>query len=1127
MKKKVTQTVTPFKNTLILITFVIVSIVNVFSPAYSQAQSLETKYDIHFSKGQTLAKAIEELRTVTKIKFSYDPAVTGAFELNEQSFKQETLSKILLAILKGTGLTYKGQGATVVIYKEASPNASAGGGPGTLKGRIVEFETSQPLPGATVYLVELQKGMQSNADGYYKFSNVPAGKYTLKVSYISYKTESVQVEVKTDKEENYDVKMQGSNSLQEVVVSSVRKSRPPVAHTSERQVLEEVKQSSLVVSAISSEQISKSADRNAAEVVQRISGVTTVDDKFIIVRGLNQRYNLTYLNDNVAPSTELYSRAFALDLIPSRIIDRIMVYKSPSPENQGDATGGVVKIYTKDAKNVKHFDIEVQGGWREGTTFKNMLTYQGGKFDFLGFDDGTRKLPSIVPGYGSLQKTAISQQQYATAFSPYLYLSQMKAAPNTQLTANYYDSFKLFGKPLSSLTSFGYKLENQHADIYRQQGIDDGFAGMQVNDNITLENNNRQNAQLNLLQNFTFSLRDSSSIQFKNFLLQQGQSTAIEKIFYRRLFADERSTNNKDIVLSYNQRFLYAGNLSGRHYYKNGRHRIDWNGGLTISSQQLPDQRVIRLQGPVGNFATGDPELYWYARSRTGDAESVDNTNRIAQGMISRTWTNNKESVYNGSIDYLFQYKPWLSFKAGTYQQWKERHVFRRVYTVQEGDYTGNFSDYYTAPGGYGTYVDPALYTFRQQDLSRIWSPQYLRDDKSGLLVVDKTQGSDAYVATEQTNSGYAAFSFTPAHRKYEIYGGVRVEYDRQRVGAAIQPTDISTGINQPVLVDIKKLEVLPSLNISYRPGNSWVVRAAVGKTLNRPEFTEISPFSDLDLENNTALRGNPYLRPASAWNYDLRTEFYPRANRQGETISVGAFYKEINNPIERINTSNRILNTPASISFQNASKATIKGVEIEIRKNLDFVPIGFFKRLSVIANFSFIKSQAVKDSASIAAEQGDKPDTRVADYTVKRPLQGQAPYIINAGLYYDNAASGTKISAIYNVVGTRIYAAGQGYVPNSFINGSEYRGSLLELPRHLVDVSVSQRVVKSVQAKLAVQNLLNQSIMMAEDYNYTYKYEPETKVTGTDGKTVTEGDNISSRYKPGRYFILSVSYSF
>jgi hypothetical protein len=348
------------------------------------AQVLEKK--VNFQAGNTsglkLIAAIEE--QLTTIRFTYDEVASAKLAGPVKLAVAQPTIKQILDLFKNTfGINYQDNGDYIILSLPKSPNVQAKGSPGTIKGRIVEFETSQPLPGASVYIVELQKGMVANKEGYYKFTNIPAGKYTLKVTYVSYTTENVSVEAKTDKEESYDVKLRGSNSLNEVVISWTRKSHAPVAHTTERQLVAEIKNAQSVVSGISSEQISKSADRNASEVVRKIAGVTVRDDRFIVIRGMNERYNLTYLNGNIAPSTELYSRAFSLDLIPSRIIDRILIYKSPAPDLLADMTGGAVKIFTKDARNVKHFDIEIQTGYRENTTFNNhYLTYQGGKIDF-------------------------------------------------------------------------------------------------------------------------------------------------------------------------------------------------------------------------------------------------------------------------------------------------------------------------------------------------------------------------------------------------------------------------------------------------------------------------------------------------------------------------------------------------------------------------------------------------------------------------------------------------------------------------------------------------------------------------------------------------------------------------
>lgn len=1082
-------------------------------------------------KGVSLKEAFADIQKQSGIRFIYDQDIKKYDALKiTQSVKDITVKRAVELILKGTNLQYVPEGSHVMISEKpmskspVSPNAAAGQGQGTggLKGRIVEFETSQPLPGASVQIQELNKGTISDSTGYYRFTGIPAGRYTLKVSFVSYTTENQRIEVKVNRDEVYNARLQGNSQLGEVVITGTQKTRTPVAHTSERQVLEEVKQASIVVSAISSEQISKSADRNAAEVIQKIAGVSVADDKFVIVRGLNPRYNLTYLNDNVAPGTEIYSRAFALDLIPSRIIDKVLVYKSSGPETLADATGGVVKIYTKDAGNIKHFDVEFQVGYHDRTTFnKHFLTYNGGKSDWLGWDDGTRKLPSSVPGYDQLSLARLSPSDYAKTFGSTLSLKQTTALPNFQLTTNFYNSLKVAGKRVAVLTSFSYKNDWLRTNLYRQEGYPE--VSSFTNDKTTVDDKNTQTAQLNLLQNFTLKLSDSSKIFFKNFLLQQGINNTISRISYPTMGPDGATSwsRNKDIILSFNQRFLYAGNLGGSHALHN-RQSLNWNVGYTFSRQSSPDQRVIRLTESHPQVATGDTTLQWRARGLPAGL-SDDNYNMpLKQGIISRLWMRNSEGNYNASADYVFRWKPSLSIKVGTFHQFKERRLYRRIYTVQDGSVTDlariKPSDHW---------VNPTLARFHEQDLSELWSEKYLRDDLTGLWVADRTTGSDSYLGTEQNNSGYLAIQFTPSKRAFELYGGLRYEYNRQKIGAAIPPVsgESSTSwssLNYPIFIDNPVGTWLPSVNVAWRPTQSWVIRGSYGKTVNRTEFREVAPYRELDYENNVEIMGNTRLQSATVNNYDWRAEYYPKENKEGEMISVGLFFKQLHHPIERINTAIRVSDADfPTISFQNAASATIKGLEVEIHKKLDFIPGALFRHFSFIGNLALIKSETQNDTTGLASLSlsGDK-----------RPLQGQAPYIVNAGLYYDNIGWGTRISAIYNTTGTSIYAAGRGYEFNRFGKGPTYRGSLLELPRHNLDIAITQRLIKSLQVKFSIQNLLDQDILMAEDFNFSNKYEPLRILPGTNpetGRVNAEGDNITQRYKRGRYFLMNFSYSF
>lgn len=1101
----------------------------VFHPLY--AQNMSKKYE-----KESLSIRLRQLSKDFNTNIGYR-SEDCQFMVGELTLVNSNIEEALQKSLAGTNLVYKKINDSYTIVPKAQPQpARQSSGVGAIKGRIVESGTYEPLVGVTVQIKALKKGVISDFDGYYRLENIPAGTHTLEVSYMGYETKTLKVDISPRSTLSHDfVLAVDDNVLEEVIVTGIRKQRRSVPHASQSQLTSEIKSMQVVASGISSEQISKSADRNAAQAVQRVSGVSVVDDRFVVLRGLNPRYNLTYLNNNIAPATEVYSRSFALDLIPSRVIDKIIVMKSSSPENQADATGGVIKVFTKEAQAVRHLDVDVQVAMKTGSTFQKMLSHQGGKWDWLGFDDGTRGLPSVVPGFGSTDIAKISQAKYVEGFTPILWHSQRSALPNAQITVNYYDAFKIGGFYLYSLTSANYKHEESVTNRFRQQGIGE-YTSDDTADKLSWDLQGSQTSQFNLLQNFTLKLGNQHDIQLKNFLLQSGVSNNTERTSIRHNawyhFQKNGSANpfsqNLDAILSYRERFLYAGNLSGNHSFgTEGKHQLKWNLGYNFTRQSVPDQRVVRYTSPY-NIAIGDRDLQYTAVIRQGGDQK-----RVLFGSISRTWLQNTDDLYNLSADYKVKLAPWASLGVGTFQQYKRREFYRRVYTVNEGDLTGSADDYTTRPG-YSGFINPHLIQFNRNDIAEVWSNKYLRDDKTGLKVYDRTQGSDTYKGTEQNNAGYLSGTLTPWEGLVELHGGVRIEYNKQAIGAAFPANSTlefsGTGhhINRPIYTEYAKLDWFPSVSISIKPLPNLILRGGYSQTINRPEFRETSPFEEIDYEGDQVVRGNPMLRPSFSKNIDARIEYYFGGEEQrGESISIGVFHKQLTNPIERMNYSHRTGGL-TYITFSNAEKATIRGIEVELNKKLDFIPIVPFKQLSAGVNLSYINSRVTQDSVRLFNSHIVKIDRR---------LQGQAPFILNAVLYYDNPGIGTKAGLTYNLVGERIYAATPGYDEPAAVfgfKGGAYRGSIIELPRHQLDFSITQRIGKGWQAKLAVQNILNKPIEMAEDFNFTYKYEPYQDLTkeqfvGEDPKEWwrEKGDNISSRYHPGRYFSLSLSYSF
>ena len=1114
-------------------------------PGLIASAQTDKKIDIPYKEASGI-QLIELMQKETPLVFSFDDSVARRLDVKLSVQKTPaTVNDVLDWIYHSLRINYKQVGNAIVLTLLPAERKKQ---PGVIRGRIVDFETAQPLPGATVTLQETGRSVLANEKGYYEFSNVPDTQYTLMVSYVGYEKNTLPgVSARTGTETVVDIKMQAGSSMSEVVVKAGTRKVKAVTHATEKDLLAEIRNETGVVSGISNELISKTADRNAAEVMKRVSGVTVVDNRFVVVRGMNERYNLTYLNDNLAPSTELYNRAFAYDLLPSSIIDRILVYKSPRADLNGQFAGAAIKVYTKNAMPVRHFDIGVQLAHRPGSTLTEVNTYSGGKLDWLGVDDGTRKLPSWSPGVFQTTRTAanVSQADMVKGFSSTLDYGQSRSTPDMQAYANYYNAWRLGGRVrLYDLTSVTYTKETTNYDQARQTGNTDAYQTNSASTaGVDLGANNRigdyeQTTQIgkeNVLENLTLKLGSHNTLQFKNFFVNDGRvfngindSRLNTAPYYDTTFGLARY---KDIALSFQQRTLYSGNLGGSHTWsKTHPQYLEWNLGYTHDLQNVPDQRISHFESTpiLNNNSAYEPAglIYTAMGSNTADYDDA------FYGMISRLFVKNRENVYNFSADYTYQLGGDVQLKAGTFQLFKTRQVGRRFFRVNRAglgpdEFTDPNSNASTNDGyvqGYGV-NNPNILTFRLQDLGTIWNPANFPQDGTGLWIYDATSPVDGYSATEQNNAGYVMGDWKTADEKLTINAGLRLEYDRQKLAGATEDP-VGSGLTL-VYVDHAKTSVLPSVNLSFRPDSAFVIRAGYGRTVDRPEFRELTPYDDFDFINNEEIIGNPSVVSSTIDNYDLRAEFYPRSAAQNEVLDIGVFYKHLQDPIERLRLSQDGLTDFSSltaIDFANAQSAEVYGLEAEAKKSLSFLGGGLFRRLSVVVNGALIKSTTRQYQANI----GGIIDT--GKVIQGRPLQGQAPYVFNGGLFYEDAGLGTKIGLTYNVAGPTIYAKSLGNPNNKQIDpldAMSIRPDLLLLPMHLVDLSITQRIIKSLQMKFSIQNLLDQPYRIAEDRNYDEHYQPEYPVKNVLGQTYYVGDDLYEKYKPGRYFLVAFTYAF
>jgi len=273
---------------------------------------------------------------------------------------------------------------------------------GKISGTILDSKTGETLPGAIVLIDGTQKAASADFDGKFVISAVPAGKVTLVISYISYTTKKIaEVSVRANDVTDVNIQLDPSTStdLQEVeVVVTLNKENNTA-------LILQQKNNASVSDGISAETIKKTPDRSTSDVIKRVSGATIQDNKFAIIRGMNDRYVSAYLNGAPLPSSESDRKAFSFDIFPANLLDNIVILKTATPDLPGDFAGGVIQVNTKSIPDKSFYSLSIGTGYNTQTTFKEFKTYEGGKRDWLGIDDGTRALPGGLPGTSEYGET--------------------------------------------------------------------------------------------------------------------------------------------------------------------------------------------------------------------------------------------------------------------------------------------------------------------------------------------------------------------------------------------------------------------------------------------------------------------------------------------------------------------------------------------------------------------------------------------------------------------------------------------------------------------------------------------------------------------------------------------------
>ncbi|QHL88613.1 TonB-dependent receptor plug domain-containing protein [Nibribacter ruber] len=917
---------------------------------------------------------------------------------------------------------------------------------GTLTGKVQDAKTGEPLIGAVVAVTGSSVATPTDAEGNFTLP-LKAGVYSITATYVSY-TPFTQgnLTIMAGQTTPLTISMaEDSKSLQEVTVVVERQTN------SEMALIKDLRQSEVVVSGMSSEQIVKAQDRDAAEAVRRIPGVTIQDNRFIIVRGLSERYNSVLLNNALTPSSEVDVRAFSFDVLPTSVIDRILIYKSPAPELPGDFAGGAIKVGTKNTVSENSTSFNFSTSFRNGTTFQDFQTDKGSPLDFWGLGSGKRSLPGGLPAtsqFQSLPYTTKAQYGQQLGLRNVWTPENTTASPDMRFNLGLNRLIDLADFKLSSVSALTYSNTRQFQNISRWD-YQEARTGQAVETNWAYQDAVSSNTvRLGALQNFSLRLNENNKLEFRNLFNQIG----INEATVREGLNMETGTTQEEqnFALRYESRTIYTGQLQGTHTSQNQLNTYTWTTGFNFLNRQEPDLRRVRTQRDAGSEAPYKVQIS--TNSTPYDAgrffSHLDETAFIAEGQF--------QHLFQATDSADLETAP--KFKAGFYVERKDRGFKARTLTYKRN------------AGIDGGRTDEAILNL---PLHQIFRPENL-NTSTGLLFDESTSIADKYQAANTLGAGYLAFSKTFFDR-VNFYGGVRAEYNMRKVKTADQAG--------PSNVDQKKLYILPSLNTTYNFSIRSLVRLAYGMTVNRPEFREQARFSFYDFNENASVRGNPDLKTAMVHNADLRYEFYPTAN---ELLSVGVFYKHFIDPIEtRIETG-----AGRNLTFANGDFANSLGVEVEARKSFqEWSSNSFIQGHSLVLNASVIHSEVNLGDGATQAER-------------KRPMMGQSPYIVNTGLYYQNEETGWQYSLLYNVLGERIYRVGNDENP-----------SIYEMPRHVLDFTLTKNFKNGLQVKAGIQDLLNQKYKFVED-------------TDQDGH-VEKTDLTSRTYTRGMYTTLGLGYTF
>lgn len=872
--------------------------------------------------------------------------------------------------------------------------------------------------------------------------------------------------------------------------------------SSSQQLVNERMNDAFATDLLGADAISRLGDSTVAAALRRVPGLTLVQDKFVYIRGLGERYSMTTLNGAFIPSPDLTRNVIPLDVFPTSVVESLSVQKSWAPELSANFGGGAVDIRTKGIPDAFTLKFEAGIGVNAENP-SNVLTYPGGGDDSLGTDDGTRKLSgsitdALVRYQGSLDPASILSieqrdnpdftraeaeainRSLALDLNREIGVEETSAEPDYGFRASVGNSFDI-----GSNWEAGFAVGGSYDTEWRWRRSAVFAPGQQDTNNGVREETTRS---VNMAGTLNFGLKFTEDHEIETTTLWLRNTDDETEVFDFRNEERSGAQGFRDTRLEFEEREMITNQVRGTHYFGDATRdaiplmksllawfpvetRVDWFYSTSEADTDIPNRVLVSNQRTVVDEATGQVQ-----------SSAVD----ISTDAASFRFVDLDDEVENYGVSGMLP----LEF-GGNYVEISGGYS----YSEKVREY-----EFYE----YGLGVPGTTTAQREQALDDVFSDAIISDPSSNAEISRK-DARDSYFAATMTDGVFGQVDWT-MNDTWRVAVGARWE-DYRQAAVAWDPFAFGEFNPQVDLVDsagyrpgdeefnarefaFSEDEIYPSVGITYI-GDLWAetfqVRLGYSETAVRPDLREITASSYSDPLTGYLTRGNPGVIPSAVDNFDLRFEWF---FGNGDNFTVTGFHKDIDRPIAFFYVP--ASDTTIARSIENAVSAEVTGIEIEGLKELGFLG-GWGDLFFVQGNLTLQDSEILPGdpatgegsiNVSCMQTEGDRITSN------KCALPGASDYVFNLMLGFDSPNSKHTASLIYNVFDDRVFTL------TELTPTGDPIPDVIEESFDSLDFTYFWYPTDTLTVKAKVQNILNSTVELTTGGLTVFEEDPGTSYT-------------------------------